>query len=128
MRRKTLILLALAAALLVRATRRARATSPAEIQAGMAAAPVAASAIDDVAAIGLAAGRTLYLPLGAGQVLLSPLPGITIKGGLINMGKGLLAPFQAAVGLLKLPFALVRAPASHAGYEPPCAVRTAALG
>ena len=87
----------------------ARATSPAEVQAGMAAAPVAAQAAEDVAAIGLSTARVLYLPLGVGEVVLSPLPGVTALDGLRHIATGIMAPLKTVSGLLKLPFALVRA-------------------
>jgi len=107
--RKSITYLMLGSILLCLSAERARAASPAEVQAGMAAAPVAASMVDDLVAIGLMAGRVLYVPLGVGQLALSPLPGITAAGGLVNIARGIAAPAQAAVGLLKLPFALVRA-------------------
>ena len=108
MRRRIPLYIATAAILLSISASSASAVSPAEIKAGMAAAPVATNAVDDVAALGLSATRVIYVPLGVGEVILSPLPGVSFVSGLTHIGKGILAPIRTAAGLATLPFALLR--------------------
>lgn len=56
-----------------------------------------------------AAAGLLKLPLGATQIVLSPLPGITMTEGIGNIGHGLLAPFDLAATVLKVPLELTSA-------------------
>ena len=92
--------------------RPAQATSPAEVSAGVAAAetaaPLAVTTAKHAAAVPLAASQVLCLPLGAAQLALSPLPGVTAVGGLANIGRGLMAPFKTGMAALRLPMAMAQ--------------------
>jgi hypothetical protein len=92
-------------------TRRARAVTPAEVAAGVEAAPRVLDLASDAARVPYAAAELLYLPMGASEVVLCPLPGVNLGDGLRHLGKGLIAPFKVGVAVLRLPFNVLK----HAG-------------
>lgn len=51
--------------------------------------------------------QCLRLPLGLVETVLSPFPGIELRDGLKNTGKGLIAPFKLCVATLELPCEVV---------------------
>lgn len=91
-------------------TRQARAQSP-EVVAAVEAAPAAVGVGRDVLKLSAAAADLLRLPLGLAEIALSPLPGISVIDGAVNIVRGTLAPLECGICLLQLPVRL----AKHAG-------------
>ena len=67
------------------------------------AAPVAVGTLSDISTVTKSAANLLYLPRGALQLGLSPLPGPTIAGGLKEMSTGVRATTVLVGKTLKLP-------------------------
>ena len=65
--------------------------------------PAATQVVKDAIAIPINALSIVRLPLGAAEVLLSPLPGLTMASGFNNMGRGLMAPVKVVGSVLDLP-------------------------
>ena len=89
-----------------------RAAVPVTPQSAAAAAAVAAPVCDlasDVAAIPIAAGNILRLPLGVIEVVGAPLPGLSLSNGFSDLGAGLKAPFELVFAVVKLPLSAVNA-------------------
>ncbi len=98
--------------LLILATATAPPTPGSEIgsmaaAAGAKAAKPVVDTISSVAAIPLAAADLVRLPMGVAQIGLAPLPGITYSDGFTNIGKGIIAPFKLAMGVLSFPHDLL---------------------
>ena len=68
--------------------------------------PVAADIGRDISSIPLTAAKILRLPLGAVELLLAPLPGITYLGAARDIGAGIVAPFEFTINVLSLPYQL----------------------
>jgi len=66
--------------------------------------PLATGTVSDVAAISKLVPYMLRLPRGIVKTGLSVLPGITMKGGIKDIGTGLLATTQLAKETVRLPF------------------------
>jgi hypothetical protein len=109
--RKTAVLVFLASIALAAHARPARAATPGEVAAAAKAAPAAVDLATEVARVPFAAAELLYLPMGTGEIVLSPLPGIKLGDGLKHLGKGLIAPFKLGIAVLRLPFNVLK----HAG-------------
>lgn len=91
--------------------RRTQAATPAEAAAAAKAAPAAVDLATEMARVPFAAAELLYLPMGTGEILFSPLPGVQVADGLKHLGKGLIAPFKLGIAVLRLPFHVLK----HAG-------------
>jgi hypothetical protein len=106
--KKTAFLLIITIAFLAGRVRPAEALTPSEAALAAEAAPRVLSLAGDVAQVTCAAGELLYLPLGTGEVMLSPLPGISFGSGITHVGKGLLAPFKLGIAVLRLPVSIIK--------------------
>ena len=91
------------------AARAAAPIAPAAAVAAAQGAPAVFSLARDVAALPVALGRTLRLPLGLIETVLAPLPGLSVASGLRNIGSGIVGPFDFAFAALKLPLSAVNA-------------------
>lgn len=113
------ILLSLSAVIFCVAwARPARGATTAEAAVAAEAAPHAVDLATDVAQVPFAAAEVLYLPLGTGEVLLSPLPGISAIDGVVHVGKGILAPFKLGIAVLKLPYKVLKKGGAVVGLLP----------
>jgi hypothetical protein len=64
----------------------------------------AVSLVTDVASLSVKTVTGLVrLPLGVAKVVLCPLPGISLAGGVKDIAAGVATPFHLVGGLLKLP-------------------------
>ncbi len=86
----------------------ARAAAPAAVSAvGMTpVVPLAAGLGKDLATIPLSVAEVVRLPMGLVECVLSPLPGISFRSGLQDMGAGIVAPFKLVMAVLRLPYDL----------------------
>ena len=109
--KKILLLLILILSMLGVHAPPASAATPAEVAAAAEAAPAAVEVATDVSRVPFAAAELLYLPMGTGEIVLSPLPGVQFVQGVEHLGKGLIAPFKVGIALLRLPFNVLK----HAG-------------
>ncbi|GEM_PF-3246268 len=50
----------------------------------------------------------VYLPMGASELILSPLPGLGLNRGGKNLGRGLMAPFSILQSVIRLPATAIR--------------------
>ncbi len=75
--------------------------------AAVQAAPAALNLLGSVCKLPLTAAQVLYLPVGALELALAPLPGPTIAGGLTNIGKGLVGILKLVVNIIELPVAAI---------------------
>lgn len=92
------------------APRAEAAVDPATIQAVSAAMPAVTPGlklVKDVAAVPLTALDAVRLPLGLVEVVMSPLPGLTLRSGFHNMGVGLAAPVKLVGATLNVPASVV---------------------
>ena len=69
--------------------------------------PVAAGTVHDIAVISKLVPYTLYFPRGIIKTGFAILPGVTMQGGIRDIGTGLLATTKLAQETLKLPFKAV---------------------
>lgn len=68
--------------------------------------PAAADIGRDLSSIPLSAAKFLRLPLGAMELILAPLPGITYLDAVGNIGAGIVAPFELTINVFSLPYKL----------------------
>ncbi len=50
------------------------------------------------------AAQCFRLPLGLVEMLFAPLPGVEFSDGLVDTGKGVVAPFKLCIAALELPY------------------------
>lgn len=60
--------------------------------------------LEDVAAVPMAAGQILYLPMGMLECVFFPLPGVSFGSGLEHIGTGIIAPFKFVLAVVSLPY------------------------
>jgi len=49
----------------------------------------------------------IRLPMGVAEVVLAPLPGLTVDSGMRNIGRGLQAPFRTVGAIIQLPLRIL---------------------
>jgi hypothetical protein len=81
--------------------------SPQAAYAALGSAPDVLDATRSLAAIPSAASNLLYLPMALAEMILSPLPSITMGGAMSDLGRGLMAPFQVVMVAMQVPFQLL---------------------
>lgn len=72
------------------------------------AAPAVLQTAGDVVKIAASALRIVNVPLGALEVGLSPLPGLTVMQGVKRIGQGLMVPVHILQSVIRLPVKAVR--------------------
>lgn len=80
---------------------------PATVEAAVGAADAAPGmlkALRSVARIPLDTAKVMRLPLGVVEVALCPLPGLTARQGLTDIGKGIVAPIELTITVLEVPY------------------------
>ncbi|MFO7822043.1 MAG: hypothetical protein R6V56_08345 [Lentisphaeria bacterium] len=68
--------------------------------------PAVADLGKSISKVPMSAAKILRLPLGALELILSPLPGINCLSATKNIGAGLVAPFELGINVLSLPHRL----------------------
>lgn len=86
----------------------ASAPLPPEYVAAATVGPVVHSVAQDTADLINNVADIVFLPMGAAEILLSPLPGMELPQGARNLSRGILAPFKALHAAVRLPATLLR--------------------